>query len=195
MGPLFSAGAEWSYVLALVIGVFFGYILESAGFSTSRKLVGVFYGYDFVVLRVFFMAAVTAAIGLAFFDYFGLINMKELFVNRFFVGPTIVGGIIMGLGFVVGGFCPGTSACAAAIGKVDAMIFIGGIFLGVFFYDLAYPLYSDFLKSGNKGPVTIYETLGISRELAILFFVIFAIFAFYATAFIQKKVSKSVHKY
>lgn len=195
MGPLFTAADEWSYVLALVIGVFFGFILESAGFSTSRKLVGVFYGYDFVVLRVFFMAAVTAAIGLAFFDYFGLINMKDVFVNRLYVGPSIVGGIIMGLGFVIGGFCPGTSACAASIGKIDAMIFIGGFLLGIIIYDLAYPLYSDFLVSGNKGPVTLYESLGISKELTILLFMIFAIVAFYATAFIQKKVSKRIHKY
>lgn len=195
MGPLFTAADEWSFVIALVIGVFFGYILESAGFSTSRKLVGVFYGYDFVVLRVFFMAAVTAAIGLAFFEYFDLINMKEVFINKLYVGPTIVGGVIMGLGFVIGGFCPGTSACAAAIGKIDAMIFIVGIMLGVFIFDLAFPLYSDFYVSGNKGPVTIYESLGISKELMILFFVIFAIAAFYITAFIQKKVSNRVNKY
>ena len=74
-------------------------------------------------------------------------------------------------------------------------IFIAGILLGAFIFDLGYPLYSDFLVSGNKGAVTMYESLGISRELMILFFVIFAIVAFYITAFIQKKVSKKVHKY
>lgn len=195
MGPLFTAADEWSFVLALVIGIFFGFILESAGFSSSRKMAGVFYGYDFVVLRVFFMAAVTAAIGLAFFDYFGLIDMTDVFINKLYVGPTIIGGIIMGLGFIVGGFCPGTSACAAAIGKIDAMIFILGIFLGIFIYDLAYPLYADFTVSGNKGPQLIYEALGISKEVFILIFVLFAIFAFYATAFIQKKVSDKGHKY
>ena len=81
MGPLFTASDEWSYVLALVIGIFFGLILESAGFSSSRKLAGVFYGYDFVVLRVFFMAALTAAVGLAFFDYFNLIDLSKIYVK------------------------------------------------------------------------------------------------------------------
>ena len=51
MGPLIPNGVipgEWSYIIALLIGLAFGYILEASGFSSSRKLAGVFYGYDFV---------------------------------------------------------------------------------------------------------------------------------------------------
>ncbi len=195
MGPIFNASDEWSYVVALVIGIFFGLILESAGFSSSRKLAGVFYGYDFVVLRVFFMAALTAAVGLAFFDYFDLIDLSKIYVNPYFIGPTIVGGVIMGLGFIIGGFCPGTSACAAAIGKIDAMIFIGGIVIGAIIFDVAYPLYSEFYESGNKGAQLIYEVMGISKEWFLLIFVVFAIAVFYITAYIQKLVSKNVNKY
>jgi uncharacterized membrane protein YedE/YeeE len=195
MGPIFNASDEWSYVVALVIGIFFGLILESAGFSSSRKLAGVFYGYDFVVLRVFFMAALTAAVGLAFFDYFDLIDLSKIYINPYFIGPTIVGGAIMGLGFIIGGFCPGTSACAAAIGKIDAMIFIGGIVIGAIIFDVAYPLYSEFYESGNKGAQLIYEVMGISKEWFLLIFVVFAIAVFYITAYIQKLVSKNVNKY
>jgi uncharacterized membrane protein YedE/YeeE len=195
MGPIFSSSNEWSFVFALAIGILFGLVLESAGFSTSRKLVGVFYGYDFVVLRVFFTAAVTAAIGIAFLDYFGVINVKEVFVNTYFVGPSLVGGVIMGLGFIIGGFCPGTSVCAAAIGKIDAMYFIGGIIAGAFLFDFGYPLYSEFLISGNKGPSKIYDVFGVSSELALLVFVMVAVFAFYVTAVLEKKFSKKTEKY
>jgi uncharacterized protein len=195
MGPIFTQTDEWSFVMALIIGILFGFVLESSGFSTSRKLVGVFYGYDFVVLRVFFTAAVTAAVGLAFLDYMGYLNMKEVFINNFNVGPTIVGGIIMGLGFIIGGFCPGTSVCAAAIGKIDAMYFIGGIVLGVLVFDLGYPLYDKFMLSGDKGPIRIYESVGISAKLALLLFVGVAIFAFYATALIEKKFADKSQKY
>jgi uncharacterized membrane protein YedE/YeeE len=128
-------------------------------------------------------------------EYMGLINMKEVFVNNFYVGPTIVGGIIMGLGFVLGGFCPGTSVCAAAICKIDAMWFLGGILLGSFLFDLGYPLYSDFLVSGDKGSVRIFESVGISSELALLLFVGVAIFAFFATALIEKRFSDKSQKY
>ncbi len=195
MGPLFTAADEWSFVIALILGIAFGYILESAGFSSSRKLAGVFYGYDFVVLRVFFTAAITAAIGLFYLDYIGYLNFSEIYVNNLFVGSAIVGGMIMGLGFIIGGFCPGTSACAAAIGKVDAMIFIGGVVIGAIIFDAGYPIWGEFYESGSLGPATLYGALGISKEFLLFGFILFAIFAFWATALIQKKVSNKTHKY
>jgi len=195
MGPLFFATDEWSFVIALVIGIAFGYILEGAGFSSSRKLAGVFYGYDFVVLQVFFTASITAAIGLLFFEYFGWIDLSQIWVNRFYTGSAILGGAIMGVGFVIGGFCPGTSACASAIGKIDAMIFLGGFIVGVVIFDAFYPFYDGFYKAGNQGPIKIYESLGMSREVFLLAFVVFAIVAFAATAYIQQRVSKKTKKY
>jgi hypothetical protein len=195
MGPLFTPADQWSFVIALIIGIAFGYILESSGFSSSRKLAGVFYGYDFVVLQVFFTAALTSMIGLIYFDYLGWIDMNAVFVNQYFIGSAIVGGIIMGFGFVIGGFCPGTSACAAAIGKIDAMIFIGGVVLGAMIFDFAHPLYAKFMESGNLGTIKIYESLHISKNLFVILFIIFAVAAFSVTAVIQKKVADSSKKY
>ena len=195
MGPLFNATDEWSFVIALVIGIAFGYLLESAGFSSSRKLAGVFYGYDFVVLQVFFTAAITAAIGLLFFEYFGWIDLSDIWVNRFYVGSAFLGGALMGLGFVVGGFCPGTSACASAIGKIDAMLFLGGFIIGVIIFDAFYPLYKDFYKADNLGPVKMYETLGMDREVFLLLFVLFAIISFVVTGYIQQRISQKAKKY
>ncbi|NPA68963.1 MAG: YeeE/YedE family protein [Chlorobi bacterium] len=195
MGPIFTAADEWSFVIALVIGIAFGYLLESAGFSSSRKLAGVFYGYDFVVLQVFFTAAFTAALGLVFFDYFGWLDLSKIWVNKFYVGSAILGGALMGLGFIIGGFCPGTSACASAIGKIDAMLFLGGFIIGVVIFDAFYPLYSGFYKDQNLGPVKIYETLGMDREVFLLLFVTVAILSFVATGYIQKKISQKSKKY
>lgn len=195
MGPLFNASDEWSFVIALVIGIAFGFILESAGFSSSRKLAGVFYGYDFVVLQVFFTAAITAALGLVFFEYFGWIDLSEIWINKFYVGSTILGGAIMGIGFIIGGFCPGTSACAAAIGKIDAMIFLGGFIIGVILFDAFFPFYKSFYKANNMGAAQLYDDLGMDKNVFLLLFVLFAIVAFVATAYIQKRVSKKSEKY
>ena len=65
MGPFVPdlISDQLNLVVALAIGFLFGFVLEQAGFSSSRRLVGVFYGYDLTVLRVFFTAAVTAAVG------------------------------------------------------------------------------------------------------------------------------------
>ncbi len=190
MGPLTDIGvlnSNWELLIALVIGLAFGYVLESAGFSSSRKLVGNFYGYDFVVWRVFFTAAITAMIGLMYFSYLDWIDLSLIYVNQTFIGSAIAGGVIMGLGFIIGGFCPGTSACAAAIGKIDAIVFLVGVFIGIFLFGLSFPLIEDFFKSGAMGSVFVYDFLGISAGMFVFILVLFAIVSFYFTARIQRK--------
>ncbi len=146
MAPFIAQGTDWYLFIGFAIGIAFGFVLEQAGFSSTRKLVGVFYGYDFVVLRVFFTAAATAMIGLLFFNYFEWVDLSKIYVNPTFLPSAIVGGVVMGLGFIIGGFCPGTSVCAAAIGKIDAIFFIIGIFIGIFIYGVAYPLFENFIR-------------------------------------------------
>ena len=125
MGPLIPYNIidpSWNLLIALLLGMAFGFVLESSGFSSSRKLAGVFYGYDFVVLRVFFTAAITAILGMAYFDYLGIMDLSIIYINPAYINSAILGGVVMGLGFILGGFCPGTSFCAVAIGKIDAMV-------------------------------------------------------------------------
>src|SRR5512135_254933 len=131
IGPIISSGLispAWDNVFAVVLGMGFGFALESSGFSSSRKIIGTFFGYDFVVLKVFFTAAIVASIGLLYLDYFGLVKFSALYIQPTFVASAILGGIIMGVGFAMGGFCPGTSVCAASVGRIDGLVFFGGMF-------------------------------------------------------------------
>jgi uncharacterized membrane protein YedE/YeeE len=196
MAPIFEYGSEWNLLAALVIGIAFGWVLERAGFSTSRKLAGVFYGYDFVVLKVFFTAAFTAALGLLVLNHFEILHFEDVWMPKTYVMPTIVGGVIMGLGFVVGGFCPGTSVCAAAIGKIDAWVFMLGILLGIYFYSFTYEtLWEDLRNSTNIGRVKLADVMGISEGMAVLLFIIFGLFAFWAVEMIRKKLKIKDVKY
>jgi hypothetical protein len=190
MGPLTDIGvlnSNWELLIALVLGIGFGYVLEAAGFSTSRKLAGVFYGYDFVVWRVFFTAALTAMVGLMYFSYLDWIDLSLIYVNKTFLGSAIAGGVIMGLGFIIGGFCPGTSVCALAIGKLDALLFLGGVFLGIFLFGATFPMIEEFYTSGALGSILVYDVLGISAGLFVFILILFAIVSFYLTARIQRK--------
>ena len=191
MGPLVPdlIGNELNFIVALVVGIFFGAILEQAGFSTTKKLVGLFYGYDFTVLRVFFTAGVVAMIGVIALVHFGLLDINLVYINPTFLWSAIIGGLIMGLGFVIGGFCPGTSVCAAAIGKIDAMIFVAGSFIGVLIFAEGYPLFEGLYKAENWGFVRIFDTLGMSESVFAFLLTAVALFAFWAASIIENKVN------
>ena len=191
MGPFVPEpiSEQLNLVVALLLGIGFGFVLEQAGFSSSRRLAGVFYGYDFTVLRVFFTAAVTAMIGVILLSSFGLLDTELIFVNPMWLYPAIVGGIIMGLGFILGGYCPGTSLCAAAIGKVDAMFFVGGGLLGVLIFGELFPLYKGFFISSALGPVKVFQSLGLSQGSFAFLMIAMAVGSFAVTTRIERKVA------
>jgi hypothetical protein len=193
MGPLIPNDiitSEWNYVFAVLIGMAFGFIMESSGFSSSRKIAGTFYGYDFTVLRFFMTAAITALIGLLYMEYFGWIDRSELFVVPTYLGATILGGVFMGIGFVAAGFCPGTSFLAAAIGKIDGLLFIVGAFIGIFFFAEIFPLIEDFYYANNWGNVTLEESYGINPRWFAFIMTIVAVVLFYILNIIRKRVAK-----
>ena len=182
MGPLIAYDIiteNTNLFFAFLIGIGFGFVLERAGFSSSRKLVGIFYGYDTVVLKVFFTAGITAMLGLLFFSLFGWIDLDLIYINPTYLYSTLLGGVIMGAGFIIGGFCPGTSVCAASIGKIDAMFFMLGIFIGVIFFNESYRLWETLYKAKFLGSPKVSEFLGISDGLTTLLFVGMAMFAFW----------------
>ncbi|MCU7496245.1 MAG: YeeE/YedE family protein [Ignavibacteria bacterium] len=191
MGPLVPdiIGNQLNLVVALFIGMLFGAILEQAGFSASRKLAGLFYGYDFTVLRVFFTAGVVSMFGVIAFDHFGIIDINLTYINPTFFWSAIVGGLIMGLGFILGGFCPGTGLCAAAIGKIDGIFFVIGSFLGVFVFAEGYPVFEGIYKAANWGNVRIFETLNMPQGVFAFLLTSVAVFAFWATSIIENRVN------
>ena len=190
MGPLIPNGVipyEWNSIIAILIGIAFGFILEASGFSSSRKLAGVFYGYDFAVLKVFFTAALVAMIGILYMDYLGYVDMSQLYVHPTYLWGAIIGGAIMGVGFVAGGFCPGTSLCAVAIGKIDAVVYVIGIMVGIFIFSELYPLFEPIYDGFFYGNITLMESLGFNRYWFVFIFTIIAIVAFVISDMIRKR--------
>ena len=193
MGPIISnfPVPEWlDFLFALLIGIGFGFSLEQAGFSSSRKLAGMFYGYDTTVIKVFFTAAIVALIGSQLFSFFGLLNLTLVFVNEFYSAAAIVGGVIMGAGFIMGGFCPGTGLCAMSIGKIDAMVFFTGGLTGAFLFAETYPYIQHLADGYYKGPLKINEVLGISPGLFTFLLVIAAAAMFWVAEAAEKKFAR-----
>jgi uncharacterized membrane protein YedE/YeeE len=166
-----------AFVLAGVLGLAFGFWLERAGFSSSRRLTGVFYGRDFAVIQVMFSAIVTALLGLRALVTLGLVDPTTVYQMETFFGPQVVGGLIFGVGFVMGGWCPGTALVGLASGKGDALVFLGGAALGSLAFAFAWPSLASFSTAG-AWRVHPARALGFSTGVTTLLVVAVALAAF-----------------
>ena len=182
----------WYLLIIFLIGLLFGLVLEQSGFSSSRKLAGVFYGYDFVVLKVFFTAGITAMSGLVILGYFGWVDLSVLHINSNFLLSAVAGGVIMGFGFILGGFCPGTSLTGAVIGKIDAMVFVAGLFIGVFLFGLFSNQFNTLYSGVYLNRELISDTLGIGKHTMVFVWILMALIAFGVASWFEKRATKGL---
>lgn len=181
-GTLDTSGA---FLAAFVIGLLFGLALERAGFGSSRRLAGVFYFEDMAVVKVMFTALITAMLGLAYLMTFGWLSPDAVYFMPTVYGAQLVGGLIFGVGFVMGGWCPGTAAVGIASGKLDALTFLGGVLAGSIFFNEAFSLIEPLYTWGEAGVVFIYQSLGMSLGTFALLFTFLAVACFWGAEFIE----------
>lgn len=181
---------DFSLVIAFVIGIAFGFVLERGGFGNARILAAQFYFSNMRVLKVMFTAIITAAIGLFYFTWIGWLDLSLVYTTDTFLIPQIIGGVFLGIGFIVGGYCPGTSFVSASTGRIDGMIYVLGIFFGIFVFGETLPLFENFFNSTPMGRVTLNEFFGISHGLTLFLVVLMALGAFAAAEWGEKIMAK-----
>jgi hypothetical protein len=184
MLPVYDSGAA----AGLFAGVLFGFALESAGFSSPRKLTAQFRLSDWSVIKVMFTAVVVCAIGLYLAEMVGLVASNGLFVPTVYLGAIALGGLMIGAGFAMGGYCPGTAAVALASGRVDAIAFILGMVAGTaVFAALFEPLKGFYLSGQGPQGQTLMDLTGLPEWLILLALVGAAFGAFKAGNHFEKK--------
>jgi uncharacterized membrane protein YedE/YeeE len=166
----------------LLCGVLFGYVLENAGFGSPCKLTAQFKLTDWSVFKVMFTAIVVAASGLYGLRVAGLMPEDAVFVPSALLAAAAVGGALVGAGFALGGYCPGTSVVALFSGRLDALVFIVGLLLGtVVFAGFYGPAIESLMAAGEiEAGDTFTSAWGISEltVLAILGVALIAVFYF-----------------
>jgi thiosulfate/3-mercaptopyruvate sulfurtransferase len=167
-----------AFVAAMVIGFFFGFALEKAGFGSSRKLAGIFYFRDMTVLKVMFSGVIVSMLGVIYLIGFGLISFDSIFWLPTKYWAQILGGLLFGIGFVVGGWCPGTAAVGMASGKLDAVIFLVGSVIGSLIFNEAWPLVEGMFND-SSGVVFVWQSLGVQQGTFALLFTVIAVAAFW----------------
>jgi len=191
--PLFKYGLfgdEMGLIVAVVIGIGFGFFLERAGFGSARKLTAQFYFTDLAVFKVMFTAVLTAGLGVFYLGWAGLLDLSLLYVSPTYLLPQVIGGLLLGFGFVIGGYCPGTSMVAVATGKLDAMVFAAGIVAGIFAYGEVYPAITGFVYATDMGAVTLPELTHIPYGVLLFAVVLVAVAGFYGSEAWERRLAK-----
>ena len=187
-------GDEASLIVAFVIGIGFGFFLERAGFGSAKKLTDQFYFKDMAVFRVMFTAIVTAMLGLFYLAAVGWVDLSLVYIQPTYLWPQIVGGLLLGIGFIVGGYCPGTSLVALATGKLDALVFVAGVFAGIFAIGEVWPSITGFTESSNLGRLTLPEVLHLPMGLVVFLVVLMAVGGFWGAGVLERRFAASAAK-
>jgi len=190
MAPFYKYGFfgdEMSLVLAFVLGTGFGFFLERAGFGSARKLAAQFYLYDMSVFKVMFTAIVTAMLGVTYLGWLGWLDLSLVYLVPTHLVPQIVGGLVLGVGFVVGGYCPGTSVASLATGRIDAFVYAFGIGAGTLVYAEVFPWIKGFVNSSEMGQVTLPEVFDLPWGLVVFAVVVIAVAGFSAATLVERR--------
>jgi len=182
---LFGTGG--SYFIYLAIGFAFGFILESSGFGDSRLLAAQFYFRELRVLKVMFTAIVVAMILIFWSTALGLLDYDEIWVKPTYLWPGIAGGLIMGIGFILGGYCPGTSLVSVATLKVDGLFFLLGHITGVIIFGETVQHINTFWNSGYLGFFTLPELLHLETGVVVFLVTCLALAMFAGFEWIRGK--------
>jgi hypothetical protein len=164
----FSLAADLA--IALVLGIGFGVALERAGFGSARKLTAVFYLRDMAVVKVMFTAVVTTMAGLFVLSALGLLDLGALYVEPTNLLAQGVGGLLFGAGFLIGGYCPGTSVAAI-----------------VYAYAEFTPQLDDWYKATSSGELTLPALTGVGMGWWTLAFIAFLLVAAWGIARIEDR--------
>lgn len=152
----------------LFLGLLFGFALERAGFASGCKLTAQLRFQDWAVFNVMFTAILVCAVGLQLLDMFGVIQTEALYTPTVFLWATLIGGLLIGAGMAVGGYCPGTSVVSFMSGRIDGLVFFAGLLGGVVMFSGAYELMEPMLKAlpGPQGQ-TLSQLLGLPSWLIL----------------------------
>jgi uncharacterized membrane protein YedE/YeeE len=190
--PLGSVAVDHGLAIlsAVVLGFAFGFVLERVGFGRAPKLVAQFHGTDMTVLKVIFSAIVTAMLGVVVLSGLRVLDLPAV-AARYptFLGPMIAGGLLLGVGFVVAGYCPGTSVVAMASGKLDGALTVVGVAVGSVAYSelqAAVPALARFHDASGLGALSLAQLLHLPTAVVAALVVMVAIAAFVGAEWVER---------
>lgn len=188
IAPFYELGAfgdGLGLVWALLIGLGFGWFLERGGMGNARKLAAQFYNTDMAVFKILFSAVVTAMLGLFWLGRLDLVELSLVYVPATWIVPQLLGGAVFGVGFVMGGLCPGTSCVAVSSGRKDGLAVLAGMLFGIFVFGEAFSALERLYSATPAGTLTLPELARVPYPVAVLVVAVAAVAMFRAAEWIE----------
>jgi uncharacterized membrane protein YedE/YeeE len=187
-----SFGPGFSLVVALIVGIAFGWVLERSGMGSARKLMGQFYLTDLTVFKVMFTAIITAMLGIFWLGWLGFLDLARIYVPETYILPQLVGGIIFGVGFATAGLCPGTSCVSAVTGRGDGVAAVLGMLTGVLIAGVFFGLLEPFYQSTPHGIFTLPTLIRVPYGVVVFAIVGIALAGFHLAELLEHRARKDL---
>ena len=159
-------------IIGLAMGVLFGLALEKSRVMEPGFIIGQFQMRNFIIIKVMLSAIATGLVVLAVLNALGMVSLS---VKAALVGHMVVGGLLLGVGIVLAGACPGTTLAQIGAGYRDAWAILAGGLAGAFTYGyfqkpIDAALNWSSIGLGNWGKMTLVDLLpGGFPALALIF--------------------------
>jgi len=154
---------DWT---GFIVGALFGSGLFLAGLAEPDKIVGTLRLKDFHAMRTIAVFVLVGMLGVWILELAGAVHFS---VKPTVVASLLVGGALLGIGFGMTGYCPGTGLACAAAGRLDALVTVLGMFAGALVYIWIYPSAAMPLeKIGNYGKIMLPDVTILPRWLWVI---------------------------
>jgi uncharacterized membrane protein YedE/YeeE len=152
-------------LLAIIVGLSFGFVLHRVGAGNPQKIINMLRLQDLHLAKVILFGIGSSSLILFILLATGLIDQSHISIKAAYAG-VIIGGVIFGVGFAVGGYCPGTCLVGLGGGRKDALSFVFGGLFGAGIFTLMYgwidATFPFLFKSIAGGKTTLADT-GIDK--------------------------------
>lgn len=168
-------------IQGILIGFFFGFLLQKGRVAQFNVIVRQFLLKDFTVFKIMLSAIIVG--GIVMYAMVDIGVLPQLPLRASGMVTSAVGGIIFGIGMTIVGYCPGTAIAALGQGAFDALAAIIGMLIGAFVILHGGPI--DFHDTPTQA--TLASIVGVNHWIIFGLLILCSVPLFYMLNKLEKK--------